>query len=76
MLAHMDESCFNVYVVVTQINCKVLLTSIGLDQLEYCIHHKNCIVNEMYSVVTAFILNKNGIKGGVKIFAVTYAKLG
>ena len=62
------------YVVTTRSNCKVL-TSIGLDTVDYYAHHKNYINKEMYIMVTAYVLNNNDIRGGGTIL-IAYVRVG
>ena len=69
----MDEKWF--YTVVTRTNCKVL-TSIGLDPVDYYAHHKNYIGKEMYIVVTAFVLNDNDICKGGKAIPIACVRVG
>ena len=73
VLVHMDEKWF--YAVVARTNCKVL-TSIGLDPVDYFCHHKNHIQKEMYIVVTAFVLNGNDISRGGKAIPVACVRVG
>ena len=44
-------------------NCKVI-TTIGLEKIDYYAQHKNHIGKQMYIVVTAFVLNDNDIEKG------------
>ena len=73
ILVHMDEKWF--YAVVTRTNCKVL-TSIGLEPIDYFCQHKNHIQKEMYIVVTAFVMNQNNIRGGGKAIPIACVRVG
>ena len=61
-MLHFDEKWF--YACVARTNEKVL-TSIGLDPVDYYTRHKSHIHKSMYACFTAFVLNNNDItKGG------------
>lgn len=65
VLLHFDEKWF--YAAVARANNKVL-TSIGLEPVDYYTRHKSHIHKEMYAAFTAFAPNENDItKGGIPI---------
>lgn len=59
----------------TRTNNKVL-TSIGLDPVDYYAHHKNYIEKEMYIVVTAYVLNGNDITADGKAIPIACVRVG